>query len=289
MVRLLLRNRAKRVLFLAVFLSFSLVSCVSHLEQAKLYYARGQRQARLYLTAEAVASYKRALQEAGEETKKHPSAQAYAVKGMAELNLEMWEEAQASFLEASSYGFAEGEEWATEISVVGLASAFGELGLRDAALRGYETLLEKSKFKPVLFVAAQRYVNLRVVQALAADEKERIKIITESIKFIEKLSDKDWSCGFYHYLLSQLRSHLGDYERSFEEAVLARELRLPAEKITRDNDLQIIFCYQELRKVLRPQEWKDFEIRYSAWIKRWGWTDPQTPAWKEGANHAADD
>jgi tetratricopeptide (TPR) repeat protein len=289
MARLRPKNRARMAMFLAVALGLSLVSCVSRLERAKLYYAQAQRQARLYKTADAVASYKRALREAGEEAKSHPSAQAYTVKGMAELSLEMWKEARESFLEAYSYGFSEGEEWAADISVVGLAMAFEEMGLRDSALRGYETLLGKSKFRPLLFVAAHRSVELRSVQALAADDKERLKIFTESIKSIEKISDKDWSCGFYHYLLSQLRSHLGDYGRSFEEAVLGRELRLPSEKISRDNDLQIIFCYRELKKSLGAQEWTDFEARYSAWIKRWGWTDVQTPAWKKGAKHASND
>jgi len=278
-----LRGRLRVQVWIAAILTcFSSSACVSQLEQAKLDYARGQALSRLYQTADALAFYKRSLLEASEETKNRPSAQAFMVKGMAEFKLSLWKEAETSFLEAFSYGFAEGEEWAAEVSLLGLAATFKEMGLSNQAARSYESLLAKSKFRPVLLVAAQRHSELRLSQALGAGEKEKAKILAESLKLIEKLSDSDWSCGYYHYLQSQFRSHLGDCGRSFEEAVMAKELGLPSEEILRDNDLQIIYCYRELRKVMGTEAWKEFESRYQRWMKRWGWKDAETPAWKKG-------
>lgn len=289
MVRAVRGKQTGRIAIVTIVFFFSLSACVSHLEQAKLDYAQGQRLSRLYQTSNALAFYKRSLLEASEETKNHPSAQAFMVKGMAELNLSLWEEAETSFLEAFSYGFAEGEEWAADLSLLGLARTFEEMGLRDQAVRSYEPLIGKSKFRPVLLVAAQRYSDLRLTQALGAQEEEKAKILAESLRLIEKLSATDWSCGFYHYLQSQLRSHLGDYGRSFEEAVMAKELGLPSEQVLRDNDLQIIFCHRELRKETEPEAWKEFESRYQRWTKRWGWEDEETPAWKKEVKDAADD
>ncbi len=264
-------------------------ACVSHLEQAKLDYAQGQSLARAYRTADALALYKRALLEASAEAKTRPSAQAFMIKGLVEINLSLWKDAEASFLEAFSYGFAEGEEWASQVSLLGLAATFEEMGLRDQAIRSYEPVLGKSKFRPVLLVAAQRYSDLRLAQARVAQEKEKAKILNESLRVIERLTDADWSCGYFHYLQAQLRSHLGDYSGSFEQAVVARELGLPSEEILRDNDLQIIFCSRELRKILDPESWKEFEGRYQKWVKRWGWKDAETPSWRKGEKNAADD
>jgi hypothetical protein len=274
--------------FLLLFCFFLLAACLSHLREAKFYYSQGQAFSRQYQTEKAIAFYKRALEEAKEEAKKHPSAQAYLLKGMAELNLELWKDAEASFLEAFSSGFEEGEEWASELSLLGLASSLPGLGLKDLALKSYSYLLDKSKLKPVSLYAAQKYTDLALAQSLPKEEKEKQKILNDLLKKMENLSEKDFGCGFYHYLQSQILSHLADYRKSFEEAAMARELGLPSEKIFRDNDLQIVFCYEKLKSLLPPEEWREYESHYEAWIKKWGWKDSQTPGWKKEANNAAD-
>jgi hypothetical protein len=113
--------------------------------------------------------------------------------------------------------------------------------------------------------------------------------LTSALKTAEKLTNKDLSCGYYHYLQSQISSHLEDYKKSFEEAVMARELGLPKEEIFRDNDLQIVFCYQSLKEKLSEEEWEEFRSRYMAWVKRWNWRGPETPSWKSEVRNAADD
>ncbi len=112
--------------------------------------------------------------------------------------------------------------------------------------------------------------------------------MTAALKTAEKLTNKDLSCGFYHYLQSQIHSHLEDYNKSFEEAVMARELGLPKEDIYRDNDLQIVFCYQSLKDKLPEEEWEEFRSRYMAWVRRWNWKDAETPSWKSEVRNASD-
>jgi hypothetical protein len=275
------------IIFLLFWL-FSLPACVSHLREAKFYYSQGQKFSRLYQADKATASFKRALIEAKTEAERDPSAQAFMLKGMAELNLELWEEAEESFLNAFSYGFEKGEEWAREISLLGLASSLDELKLEDSALKIYANVLDKSKLKQVAVFAAQKYTDAMLKRALQKEGKEKQKLLTAALKAAEKLTNKDLSCGFYHYLQSQIYSHLEDYRKSFEEAVMARELRLPKEEIFRDNDLQIVFCFQSLREKLTEEEWEEFRSRYMAWVKRWNWRDPETPDWKKEVRDAAD-
>lgn len=62
---------------------------------------------------------------------------------------------------------------------------------------------------------------------------------------------------------------------------MARELGLPSLEIYRDNDLQIVFCYQRLKQVLSPEDWEEFRILYSQWIRRWEWPGPEIPDWKK--------
>jgi tetratricopeptide (TPR) repeat protein len=281
-----------KISFIIVFLIFWLFSfpaCVSHLKESKFYYSQGQEFSRLYQTEKAVASFKRALIEAELEVAKHPSAQAFVLKGMAELNLQLWEEAKNSFLNAFSYGFEKGEEWADEISLLGLASSLDELKLEDSALKIYASVLDKSKQRQIAVFAAQKYTEAMLKRALLKEGKEKQKLLTAALKTAEKLTAKDLSCGFYHYLQSQILSHLEDYKKSFEEAVMARELGLPKQDIFRDNDLQIVFCYQRLKEKLPLEEWDEFRSSYMAWVKRWNWKDPETPAWKEEVRNAADD
>lgn len=277
-------QQAHRTLFLAVlFLCslFFLSACSSHMKKAKFHYAQGQEYSRRYLAEDATASFKRALKEAEHVVLRRPSSQGYMLKGMAELNLKLWEEAEESFRNAHSYGFENGEEWAQQISLLGLAASLEELGVEEAPLRIYAYLIARSKFTPVTIMAAQRYMDAELRKALQNEGKEREKLLTSTLKAAQKLSDKDLSCGFYHYLQSQVYSHLADYKKSFEEALMARELGLPTEKIFRDNDLQIIFCYRKLKEELSSDEWRDFQTRYLVWVKKWKWRGPETPDWKK--------
>ncbi len=256
-------------------------ACVSHMKKAKFHYAQGQEYSRRYNTEKSVSSYKRSMEEAEIVVSKHPSSQGYMLKGMAELNLKLWKEAEESFRHAHSYGFEEGEEWAQQLSLLGLASSMEALGIEDSSFRIYGYLLNKSKLKPVTIVAAQKYTDAMLREALHLEGKERKKQLSSVLKELQKLSDKDLSCGFYHYLQSQVFSHLADYRKSFEGALMGKELGLPTEEILRDNDLQIIFCYQNLKEELSSGEWEEFQTRYSEWIKKWKWKGPETPDWKK--------
>ncbi|MEA3420133.1 MAG: hypothetical protein U9Q97_00465 [Acidobacteriota bacterium] len=273
---------AKIAAFLYILICFFLLSsCVSHLREAKFYYTQGEKLSRVYKEEKSLASFKRALIEAKLEVAKHPSAQAYMLKGMAELNLESWEEAEESFLQAFSYGFEKGEDWAKQLSLYGLGISLQETGLEDSCLKIYVYLLNKSKFKQVCLLAAQRYSDIMLKKALPKKGKEREKILANLLKTAEKLTNKDLSCGFYHYIQSQVYSHIEDYRKSFEEAVMAKELGLPTEKTLRDNDNQIIFCHRKLKEELSPKDWEYFHSLYLKWMEKWNWEGPETPSWKK--------
>jgi tetratricopeptide (TPR) repeat protein len=270
-----------RILASATLSAFLLAACATHLGRAKLYYSKGQEFARTYRTVEAAASYKRALIEAGKAAGSGSSAQAFMVKGLAETSLERWADAETSFLRASALGFPEGQEWAADVSRLGLAISLAELGFEDAALRSLAGLLDRSTFKPVVPEAARRWLDLSLARAANMDDKDRAKSLAAIVRTLEKLVDNDFACGFHHYLLSQALSHALDYRRSFEEAAVARGLGLPSEKALRDNDLQAVFCYEALKKELPPGDWGAFEALYARWTKKWGWKDARTPGWKK--------
>jgi len=255
-------------------------SCATHLRNAKTAYANAQELSRGYRTEQALAAYKLALAEAALEAHKNPSAQAFMLKGMAEANLALWKEAETSFVKAAGLGFQTGESWASDVSLLGLAVSFQELGVQEPALRAYENLLGKSAFKPVLLAAAERYADLTMARALGLAEKEKVRALADLVKLIEKLEARDFACGYYHYFHSQAESHRGDYRRSYEEAVMARELGLPSEKILRDNDNQIVFCHDTLTASLPSAERDAFAASHAAWTRKWGWPDARTPAWK---------
>ncbi len=275
-------TKATRNAFLMpVMCAFFFASCSSHLKDAKFYYVQGQGFSRIYQTEEAVASYKKSLEEAIKEVVKKPSSQAFMVKGLSELHLSLWEEAEQSFLAAFSYGFDEGQEWAEGVSLFGLAFSLQEMGLEDTAFKIYDYLVDKSKLKPLTIFAAQKYAELALRKALEEEGKQKEKLLAGLLRKVEKLAEKDLSCGFYHYLQSQVLGHMGEYRESFEEAVMAKELGVPTQEILRDNDLQIVFCFQRLREKLNREERKKFNALYLDWIKRWNWTDPEIPDWKK--------
>jgi tetratricopeptide (TPR) repeat protein len=258
----------------------SALACTSHLKEAKLYYTRGEEYSRVYDIEKATASFKRAREEAGSQVKKDPSSQAYMIKGLAELNLNLWEEAKDSFLKANAFGFEKGEEWASQLSLFGLASTLREMGLEESASGIYQSLLDRSKFKPVTLLAAQNHVDIELNRALSVETSDREKQLKALLKTTDKLITKDLGCGYYHYLQSQVLAHLQEFRKSFERAVMARELGLPTEQIFRDNDNQIVYCYQELKKQYQAEQWISFETDYLDWVKRWGWKGPETPTWQ---------
>ncbi len=268
-----------RIIFAAA-LCFNISSCTSHLKDAKLYYAKGEDFARSYQTEKAIASFKRAKEESEQQVREDPSSQAYMIKGLAELNLDLWEEAKDSFLKANALGFEKGEEWASQLSLYGLASTLQEMGLAGTASEIFKALLDRSKFKPITLLAAQNHVEIELSKALGADNAAKEKYLTALLKTTDKLVSKDLSCGYFHYLQSQVLGHLQEYRKSFERAVMARELGLPTEKIFRDNDNQIVYCYQELKQILQPEPWAHFERLYLEWVKRWSWKGPESPNWR---------
>jgi tetratricopeptide (TPR) repeat protein len=278
MIRSKILSRVRVGLICALFVFVS--ACTSHLKEAKLYFTQGEEYARVYETEKATAAFKRAREEADSQVKKDPSAQAYMIKGLAELNLDLWQEAKDSFLKANTFGFEKGEEWASQLSLFGLASTFLEMGLEESASNIFEALLDRSKIKPVTLLAAQNHVEIELNRALDIESSDREKRLKDLLKKTDKLISKDLGCGYYHYLQSQILAHLQEFGQSFEKAVMARELGLPTEQIFRDNDNQIVFCYRELKKSLQPEQWTSFETVYLDWVKRWGWKGPKMPSWQ---------
>jgi len=275
-----MKNRAARAaaLLLAVALS---AACLTSLGRAKRYYAEGQDQARAFETESAVACWKRALDEAGRACRRRPSAQSFTVKGLAEANLGRWPEAGASFLQAFALGFGEGEAWASDSALTGLAASFEDRGLEAAALRIYAQIIDRSDFKPAVRLAAERRTNLVLARAVNLDPGERGRTLAAVLKTLDRLVDRDFACGLYHYLHAQVDGHLGDLRRSYEEAVMARELGLPSEKIGRDNDNQLVYCYIRLLDSLAPAERAALAEAQARWAAKWGWRGDRTPAWKK--------
>ena len=276
-----LPKRERTVFLLPLLFAVFLSACVSHLKDSKFYYVQAQGFSKVYQTEKAIASFKKSLEEAKKEMVRNPSAQAYMIKGLAELHLSLWEEAERSFLDAFSYGFEEGQEWASGVSLFGLASAMEEMGLEDSAFQIYAYLVDRSKLKPVTVFAAQKYTELSLQEALGEEGKQREKKLSALLKKAEALAGKDLSCGFFHYLQSQVLGHTHEYRKSFEEAVMAKELGLPTQEILRDNDLQIVFCFQRLKEELSQEEREKFVALYLEWVKRWSWPGPEIPDWKK--------
>ncbi len=271
------RSRAAALL-LAVALS---AACLTHLGRAKRYYAEGQDRARAFGTVSAVASWKKALDEATQACRRRPSAQSFTVKGLAEANLGRWAEAEASFLQAFAFGFREGESWASDSALTGLAASFEDRGLEAAALRIYALIADRSDFRPALMLAAERRTNLVLAQASGLAAAEKARSLAALTKSLDRLIDRDFACGLYHYLRAQVDGHTGDLKRAYEEAVMARELGLPSAKIGRDNDNQLVYCYIRLLDSLAPSEREALAAAQARWAAKWGWLDDRTPAWKK--------
>jgi tetratricopeptide (TPR) repeat protein len=275
-----MRNRPSR--FAAVLLVIALsAACLSPLGRAKRYYAEAQVRARAFETGPAVASWKRALDAAARACRRSPSAQSFTVKGLAEANLGRWPEAEASFLQAFAFGFKDGEAWASDAALTGLAASFEDRGLEAAALRLYALIADKSDFRPAVMLAAERRTNLVLARAADLAPGDRERALAALLKTLDRLLDRDFACGLHHYLHAQVDGHLGDLRRAYEEAVVARELGLPSEKIGRDNDNQLVYCYIRLLDSLSPADRDALAAAQARWAARWGWRDDRTPAWKK--------
>ncbi|HSA96883.1 MAG TPA: hypothetical protein VLJ16_12595 [Acidobacteriota bacterium] len=272
------RRLRAAALVLAVALS---TGCLTHLGRAKRFYAAGQDQARAFETVSAVANWKRALEEAAQACRRRPSAQSFTIKGLAEANLGRWAEAEASFLQAFAFGFGEGEPWASDSALTGLAASFEDRGLDAAALRIYALIADRSSFRPALMLAAERRTNLVLAQAASLAPAEKARSFAALTKSLDRLIDRDFACGLYHYLRAQVDGHAGDLKRAYEEAVMARELGLPSMKIGRDNDNQLVYCYIRLLDSLPPVERDALAAAQARWAAKWGWRDDRTPAWKK--------
>ena len=258
----------------------AVISCVSHLREAKHFYARAQAFDREMKAEQALAAFKRARLEALEAARNNPSSQAYMIKGLAEIGLDSWSEAEDSFRAAFVLGFEKGEEWAEALALWGAASTLEELGLKDSAFRIYKALSGETKLRQVTVLAVQKYTTLSLERALQMDPEERGKGLQRLLSDLERISGRDLGCGYFHYALSQVCGFLEDYRRGFEEAVLARELGIDGLKLYRDNDLQIIFCAGKLSESLTGEGKKQFDDLFLRWTAKWGWPDRATPDWK---------
>ena len=255
-------------------------SCVSHLREAKHFYTHAQALDRDMKTEAALAAFKRAHSEALKAAMNNPSSQAYMIKGLSEIGLESWADAEDSFRAAFVLGFEKGEEWAEALALWGAASTLEELGLKDSAFRIYKTLTGETKLRQVTVLAAEKYAELSLERAQQMDPDERTKALKHLLSDLERMSNRDLGCGYFHYALSQVCGHLEDYRRGFEEAVLAKELGVEGQKLSRDNDLQIIFCSDKLSLTLEGLERERFDSLFQEWIAKWGWPDRATPDWK---------
>lgn len=271
-----LRTTAALLCFAAI-----LSGCVSHLQEAKTHYAQAEDFIRSYREGLAQAAYLKAREEAALEIRRNPSAQAYLLKGMAELGLRRWQTAAASFRHAFTLGFEKGEEWAEDLALYGIALSFLETGMDSGAEGLLKRLVSKSRSKPVARLAARSYAERILARALDCEERERTRLLEGLLSAVDKLIDKDPACGYHRYLASQVHGHLGNLRLGFESAVMARELGLPGLELLHDNDNQIIFLQRRLRDSLDARERASFESRYLKWTERWGWPDPETPSWRK--------
>jgi hypothetical protein len=277
-----MNNRRRLALVLALaFILASSSACLTHLSRAKRFYTEGQEQARAFQTERAVAHWKRALEESVRACHSRPSAQSFTVRGLVECDLGRFREAEASFLAAYSLGFGDGKTWASDSALAGLAASFEGQGLEAPALRIYAQILDDSSFRPALMLAAERRTNLVLARLSSAPADEKARTLASLVKSLDRLLERDFACGLYHYLHAQVDGHLADLRRSYEEAIMARELGLPSEKIGRDNDNQLVYCYVRLLETLAPADRDALAAAQARWAAKWGWRDDRTPAWKK--------
>jgi len=91
-----------------------------------------------------------------------PSGEAYLLKGLTEVNLNLWEEAENSFRLSASLGEDKAQAWAEELRLFGLARSFEAQGWTETSTRLYGVLTEKGKYQPVVRASVGRLVDLRL-------------------------------------------------------------------------------------------------------------------------------
>ena len=269
----------KAACFLAA--AVCLAGCMTHLREAKRHFVKGQEYLRIYRKDDALSEFKRARTDARLQSEKHPTAQSCMIEGLCEINLGLWDAAAASFRQAFFLGFEKGEEWAEWVSLFGLAEVFRESGLTETAAELFEHLCDRSRLREVNVLAAERIVEFRLQGALQQSGKEKDKSLASLLSRLESISERDITCGYFHYLRAQVLAHLSEFRRSYEEAVFAKELGLPRLEIAHDNDLQIVFCYRKLTDLLTAEFRDAFLSGHMQWVRRWGWPGPETPDWRQ--------
>ncbi|MBI2841010.1 MAG: hypothetical protein HYX75_22045 [Acidobacteria bacterium] len=253
-------------------------ACATHrLEQVKEHYLRGIELVDRMDRAAAAAEFKLAQSEAA-KLSGHP--QAWLIKGEAEVELGLFEEARRSFARARESGIGIDAGWEQAAHLLGMAAVYEEMEMDSVAAALCETALEKAKKAgPDLFeVAAARWVDLTLGQLSGEDEsKTRTKILDGLDKKVRSMVGDTPTSGTLRYLLSQVELHLEHYEEGWNQAVMARELGLRSEEILRDNDESLIFSYRQLKE----KGQFEYDERQAAWAARWGWPAPAQAPWMD--------
>lgn len=253
-------------------------ACATHrLERVKLHYLRAVELADRMDRAGAAAELKLVQSEAA---KIGGDPQAWLIKGQAEVELGLFEEARRSFARARESGGGIDTGWEQAAQLLGLAAVYEEMEMENVAAALCETALDQAKKAgPDLFeVAAGRWVDLTLGQVSPEDEsKTRTKLLDGLDKKVRSMVGDTPTSGTLRYLLSQVEIHLEHYEEGWNQAVMARELGLRSEEILRDNDESLIFCYRQLKE----KGQFEYDERQAAWAARWGWPTPEQAPWME--------
>ncbi len=253
-------------------------ACATHrLEQVKLHYLRAVELADRMDSAGAAAELKLVRSEAA---KIEGDPQAWLIKGQAEVELGLFEEARRSFARARESGIGIDAAWEQAAQLLGLAAVYEKMEMDSVAAALCETALEQAKKAgPDLFeVAAARWVDLTLGQLDGEDEsKARTKILDGLDKKVRSMVGDSPTSGTLRYLLSQVELHLEHYEEGWNQAVMARELGVRSEEILRDNDESLIFCYRQLKE----KGQFEYDERQAAWAARWEWPAPAQAPWMD--------
>ncbi|MEW6363974.1 MAG: hypothetical protein AB1714_04980 [Acidobacteriota bacterium] len=271
---------SRRPLVVLALVVLGLAGCATHrLETAKTHYVRAVELADRMDRGGAAAEFSRARDEAAKIAGSHAGdAQAWLIKGQAEIELGEFEEARRSFASARAAGADLGDGWERVAQLLGVASVYEAMEMPDDAAMLCETAMKTAKKEcPEMFEpAAARWVNLLVAEdASSEDPKARAKQLAGLEKKVRDLVEETPGSGTLRYLLSQVEVHLEDFAEGWGQAVLARELGLPTEELLRDNDNSLLFCYRQLIESGRTE----YDARQAAWAKRWGWPDATHAPW----------
>lgn len=91
------------------------------MSRAKADYLEAEALQRSLRLEEATAVYKKTREEVSATISRKPTAEGYLLKGLTEVNLNLWAEAEDSFRMAASLGEEKARDWAEELRLYGLA------------------------------------------------------------------------------------------------------------------------------------------------------------------------